>query len=207
MLITKAAPLQVKLLAAACAFSLAAVAVSWYGNSRYDAGHVDGLKVGRGELAVYRQQVAEQKSRDAAAATLRYQTLANSLLATSNRLAVTGGLLNTLRDQLNRRLPNAAQAPTSLPGQPADGLLSVSGLQFYNDALGVSPLPAGREATSTVQSGTENTAAGATDSGVLREDLLAHAADYGHWCRELAAQRDALIDAYQQGGNDGQQPH
>ncbi|EEG08234.1 hypothetical protein [Pseudogulbenkiania ferrooxidans] len=166
---------------------LVAGAALWFGHARFEAG----LASGRSELTAYKLEVAEQRTRDAGAAHRRYQAKVDELAAASARLDQLQQDLDNIRAQLTRRIPHAAQPPKPVAGQPSPGLLSVDGLQLYNAAFG---LQAGYGTAGTDQPDQEDPAAGAADSGVSREDLLAHSRDLGLWCRAVAAQRDELID-------------
>ncbi|WP_024303320.1 hypothetical protein [Pseudogulbenkiania sp. MAI-1] len=186
-------PSKAKLIALLVSAGLVTGAVLWYGHTRFNAG----LQVGRVELAAYKLQVAEQRAKDADAAQTRYQAKVDALAAASAQLDQVQQYLDSARAQLTRRISHAAQPPQPLAGQPAPGLLSVDGLQFYNAAFG---LHAGSGTAGTDQPDQEGAAAGAADSGVSREDLLAHSRDLGLWCRAVAAQRDELINLLPKGG-------
>ncbi|OWY40060.1 hypothetical protein CEK28_04815 [Xenophilus sp. AP218F] len=168
---------------------LCMAAVGWFG---YDIGRTAGQR----DLAAYRAQVTEQRQRDSAAALQRYQARTEQLAAVSGRLDAALTDLDATRDQLKARIPHAAQRPAPAVGAADAGLLSVDGLRFYNAALG---LRADARAAAAGQPDAADAAAGAADSGVSRADLLAHVADYGAWCRQLAAQRDALIKIEESG--------
>ena len=160
----------------------------WFGHSRFEAG----LSAGRAELTDYKIEIERQHAADTAAAAKRYQDKVNDLAAAGDRLTALQLDLDTAHEQLTRRIPYAAQTPKPVAGHPAPGLLSVDGLQFYNAALGLS-LQAGPEAAGTGQPDPDGSPAGTADSGVSREDILAHIRDVGFWCRSAVAQRDALL--------------
>ncbi|MTD32405.1 hypothetical protein [Paludibacterium denitrificans] len=186
-------PTEAKLIALLVSVGLCAGGVLWFGHSRFEAG----LASGRAELTGYKLQVETQRGIDAEAAHRRYQDKADELAMASNKLDQVQQYLDTAREQLNRRITHAALPPQPVAGQPSPGLLSVDGLQFYNDALGLG-LQAGPGTDGTDQSHRgRNRRLSAADSGVSREDLLAHVRDYGTWCRKTAAQRDELIDLLQ----------
>ncbi|MEN6082827.1 hypothetical protein [Chromobacterium piscinae] len=159
------------------------------GGLAYSAGRT----TGRAELSAYRAQVAEQRRIDGAAAMQRYQEQTRQLADVSGQLDVTLTALDAARDQLTRRIPRAAQRPAPVVGADNPGLLSVDGLRVYNDALG---LRADASAPAAGQPDADNAAASAVDSGVSRADLLAHARDYGAWCKSVAAGRGALIQIH-----------
>lgn len=160
----------------------------YFGHTRYQ----DGLKAGELELQTYKGQVEQQRALDATAAKNRLIEKTRALNAASQRLDAVDQALTTALDQLNRRLSHAAETPKPVAGHPAPGLLSVDGLRFYNDSLG---LQTGSASSTPRESGQEDSTAGTADSGVSREDLLAHIRDYGLWCRQTAAQRDELINS------------
>ena len=78
--------------------------------------------------------------------------------------------------------------------------LSAGWVRLYNEALGLAP--AAPEASAPAAGiGAPAGSASATDAGVRSgasvmvspEDLLAHARDYGGYCRNLRAQAEALL--------------
>lgn len=189
-------PTEGKLIGVLVAIIVAAGSLWGFGHSRFAAG----LSAGRAELTDYKIEIERQHAADTAAAAKRYQDKVNDLAAASDRLSALQQDLDAAHEQLTRRIPYAAQAPKPVAGQPAPGLLSVDGLQFYNAALGLS-LPAGSGTTGTGQPDPESSAAGTADSGVSREDILAHIRDVGFWCRSTVAQRDELLTLlHAQGG-------
>ncbi|MXR36725.1 hypothetical protein [Craterilacuibacter sinensis] len=112
-----------------------------------------------------------------------------ALIQTRARLAHT-------QQQLQTRIDDA----TKSDGAAFTGI-GPDGLRLYRAALGY---PENDPALPTPGAGAAGQAASAADAGagLPPEDLIAHAADYGRWCREL----DSLVDQYRtltMGGPDG----
>ena len=122
------------------------------------------------------------------AEALRAAAVAEELSETRNRLAAE-------RQAFNRRMARVAEdASRHCAGLSADWV------RLYNEALGLAPAaPAGvAPAAGAGAAAGSPSASGAgvqPDTSVMAspEDLLAHARDYGGYCRNLRAQAEALL--------------
>lgn len=122
------------------------------------------------------------------AEAVRAAAIAEELSATRNRLAAE-------RQAFNRRMARVVEdASRHCAGLPAGWV------RLYNEALGLaSAAPAGiAPAAGTGAAAGSASAAGAgvwPEASVMAspEDLLAHARDYGGYCRDLRAQAEALL--------------
>lgn len=126
----------------------------------------------------------------------RVAELASKLAETQNRLAAE-------RRTFNRRLALVSEnARASCAGLPADWV------RLYNEALGLAVSgassatvtggsPAGTVATSASSAasatGIRSDVGDHPDALTGPEDLIAHARDYGGYCRSLRAQLEALV--------------
>ena len=126
--------------------------------------------------------IAETRGRALLAEAERAAAIAGELSETRNRLAAE-------RQAFTRRMARVAEdASRHCAG------LSAGWVRLYNEALGLAP--AAPEASAPAAG-----SASATDAGVRSgasvmvspEDLLAHARDYGGYCRNLRAQAEALL--------------
>ena len=132
---------------------------------------------------------AERQAHEAlVAATARGEKLAREL-------ATKTAELDAERASVNRRIRDVSEkARRDCAGLPAGWV------RLYNEALGLAP--AAPEASAPAAGiGAPAGSASATDAGVRSgasvmvspEDLLAHARDYGGYCRNLRAQAEALL--------------
>lgn len=132
---------------------------------------------------------AERRAHEAlVAATARGEKLARELAAKTAEL-------DAERASVNRRIRDVSEkARRDCAGLPAGWV------RLYNEALGLAP--AAPEASAPAAGiGAPAGSASATGAGVRSgasvmvspEDLLAHARDYGGYCRNLRAQAEALL--------------
>lgn len=132
---------------------------------------------------------AERQAHEAlVAATARGEKLARELAAKTAEL-------DAERASVNRRIRDVSEkARRDCAGLPAGWV------RLYNEALGLAP--AAPEASAPAAGiGAPAGSASATGAGVRSgasvmvspEDLLAHARDYGGYCRNLRAQAEALL--------------
>ena len=158
------------------------------------AGYVRGFGIAetRGRVLLAEQAEASASEREAlavaAAETERAAAIAGELSETRNRLAAE-------RQAFTRRMDRVAEdASRHCAGLPAGWV------RLYNEALGLAP--AAPEASAPAAGiGAPAGSASATGAGVRSgasvmvspEDLLAHARDYGGYCRNLRAQAEALL--------------
>ena len=162
------------------------------------AGYVRGFGIAetRGRVLLAEQAEASASEREAErlarqrleAETERAAAIAGELSETRNRLAAE-------RQAFTRRMDRVAEdASRHCAGLPAGWV------RLYNEALGLAP--AAPEASAPAAGiGAPAGSASATDAGVRSgasvmvspEDLLAHARDYGGYCRNLRAQAEALL--------------
>ena len=132
---------------------------------------------------------AERRAHEAlVAATARGEKLARELAAKNAEL-------DAERASVNRRIRDVSEAAR----RDCAGL-SAGWVRLYNEALGLAP--AAPEASAPAAGiGAPAGSASATGAGVRSgasvmvspEDLLAHARDYGGYCRNLRAQAEALL--------------
>ena len=151
------------------------------------AGYVRGFGIAetRGRVLLAEQAEASASEREALAVAA----------AEAERLARQRLEAETERQAFTRRLDRVAEdASRHCAGLPAGWV------RLYNEALGLAP--AAPEASATAAGiGAPAGSASATDAGVRSgasvmvspEDLLAHARDYGGYCRNLRAQAEALL--------------
>ena len=164
------------------------------------AGYVRGFGIAetRGRALLAEQAEASASEREAlAVAMAEAERLARQRLeAEAERAAAIAGELSETRNRLaaerqafTRRMARVAEdASRHCAG------LSAGWVLLYNEALGLAP--AAPEASAPAAG-----SASATDAGVRSgasvmvspEDLLAHARDYGGYCRNLRAQAEALL--------------
>ena len=113
----------------------------------------------------------------------------------ARELAVKTAELDAERASVNRRIRDVSEAAR----RDCAGL-SAGWVRLYNEALGLAP--AAPEASAPAAGiGAPAGSASATGAGVRSgasvmvspEDLLAHARDYGGYCRNLRAQAEALL--------------
>ena len=160
------------------------------------AGYVRGFGIAetRGRALLAEQAEASASEREALARqrleaeTERAAAIAGELSETRNRLAAE-------RQAFTRRMDRVAEdASRHCAGLPAGWV------RLYNEALGLAP--AAPEASAPAAGiGAPAGSASATGAGVRSgasvmvspEDLLAHARDYGGYCRNLRAQAEALL--------------
>ena len=163
------------------------------------AGYVRGFGIAetRGRALLAEQAEASASERVALAVAMaeaerlarqRAAAIAGELSETRNRLAAE-------RQAFTRRMARVAEdASRHCAG------LSAGWVRLYNEALGLAP--AAPEASAPAAGiGAPAGSASATDAGVRSgasvmvspEDLLAHARDYGGYCRNLRAQAEALL--------------
>lgn len=162
-----------------------------------------------------RQATAEQRARQAVVASgrLTQQVLRAHALETqlSNAKAQHAkekkALLQRITDVTTAYVPSPGAAPEPLPRC----VFTAGFVREYNAAIGVDtdlPGPAqGAAATAagSAPSTTASTEAWLRESGLSQADILAHAADYGEYCRDLSAQVNGLLDEIEgeAGGSDG----
>lgn len=170
------------------------------------AGYVRGFGIAetRGRALLAEQAEASASEREAlAVAMAEAERLARQRLeAEAERAAAIAGELSETRNRLaaerqafTRRMARVAEdASRHCAG------LSAGWARLYNEALGLAP--AAPEASAPAAGiGAPAGSASATDAGVRSgasvmvspEDLLAHARDYGGYCRNLRAQAEALL--------------
>ena len=170
------------------------------------AGYVRGFGVAetRGRALLAEQAEASASEREAlAVAAAESERLARQRLeAETERAAAIAGELSETRNRLaaerqafTRRMDRVAEdASRHCAGLPAGWV------RLYNEALGLAP--AAPEASAPAAGiGAPAGSASATGAGVRSgasvmvspEDLLAHARDYGGYCRNLRAQAEALL--------------
>ena len=170
------------------------------------AGYVRGFGIAetRGRVLLAEQAEASASEREAlAVAAAEAERLARQRLeAETERAAAIAGELSETRNRLaaerqafTRRMDRVAEdASRHCAGLPAGWV------RLYNEALGLAP--AAPEASALAAGiGAPAGSASATDAGVRSgasvmvspEDLLAHARDYGGYCRNLRAQAEALL--------------
>ena len=158
------------------------------------AGYVRGFGIAetRGRALLAEQAEASASEREALAVAMaeaeRAAAIAGELSETRNRLAAE-------RQAFTRRMARVAEdASRHCAG------LSAGWVRLYNEALGLAP--AAPEASAPAAGiGAPAGSASATGAGVRPgasvmvspEDLLAHARDYGGYCRNLRAQVEALL--------------
>ena len=158
------------------------------------AGYVRGFGIAetRGRVLLAEQAEASASERLARqrleAEIERAAAIAGELSETRNRLAAE-------RQAFTRRMDRVAEdASRHCAGLPAGWV------RLYNEALGLAP--AAPEASAPAAGiGAPAGSASATGAGVRSgasvmvspEDLLAHARDYGGYCRNLRAQAEALL--------------
>ena len=145
------------------------------------------------DIAQKREEIAAAEAERLArqrleAETERAAAIAGELSETRNRLAAE-------RQAFTRRMDRVAEeASRHCAGLPAGWV------RLYNEALGLAP--AAPEASAPAAGiGAPAGSASATGAGVRSgasvmvspEDLLAHARDYGGYCRNLRAQAEALL--------------
>ena len=158
------------------------------------AGYVRGFGIAetRGRVLLAEQAEASASEREAlAVAAAEAERLARQRLeAETERAAAIAGELSETRN----RLAAERQAFTRRMDLPAGWV------RLYNEALGLAP--AAPEASAPAAGiGAPAGSASATGAGVRSgasvmvspEDLLAHARDYGGYCRNLRAQAEALL--------------
>ena len=113
----------------------------------------------------------------------------------ARELAVKTAELDAERASVNRRIRDVSEAARRDCAGLSDGWV-----RLYNEALGLAP--AAPEASAPAAGiGAPAGSASATGAGVRSgasvmvspEDLLAHARDYGGYCRNLRAQAEALL--------------
>lgn len=103
-------------------------------------------------------------------------------------------------------VPKAGAAPEPLPRC----VFTAGFVREYNAAIGASHVPGAAQASAANAAGQEAQPAASADawlreSGLSQADILAHAGDYGQYCRDLGAQVNGLQDfeAMQAEGSDG----
>ena len=166
------------------------------------AGYVRGFGIAetRGRVLLAEQAEASASEREALAEAERLAR--KRLEAETERAAAIAGELSETRNRLaaerqafTRRMDRVAEdASRHCAGLPAGWV------RLYNEALGLAP--AAPEASAPAAGiGAPAGSASATGAGVRSgasvmvspEDLLAHARDYGGYCRNLRAQAEALL--------------
>ena len=168
------------------------------------AGYVRGFGIAetRGRALLAEQAEASASEREAlAVAMAEAERLARQRLEAEAERAIAGELSET-----RNRLAAERQAFTRRMARVAEDAsrycagLSAGWVRLYNEALGLAP--AAPEASAPAAGiGAPAGSASATDAGVRSgasvmvspEDLLAHARDYGGYCRNLRAQAEALL--------------
>ena len=160
------------------------------------AGYVRGVGVAetRGRALLAEQAEASASEREAlAVAAAEAERLARQRLeAETERAAAIAGELSETRNRLaaerqafTRRMDRVAEdASRHCAGLPAGWV------RLYNEALGLAP--AAPEASAPAAGIGARVRSGASVM-VSPEDLLAHARDYGGYCRNLRAQAEALL--------------
>ena len=166
------------------------------------AGYVRGFGIAetRGRALLAEQAEASASEREALAVAMaeaerlarqRLEVEAERAAAIAGELSETRNRLATERQAFTRRMARASRHCAGL---------SAGWVRLYNEALGLAP--AAPEASAPAAGiGAPAGSASATDAGVRSgasvmvspEDLLAHARDYGGYCRNLRAQAEALL--------------
>lgn len=163
------------------------------------AGYVRGFGIAetRGRVLLAEQAEASASEREAlAVAAAEAERLARQRLeAETERAAAIAGELSETRNRLaaerqafTRRMDRVAEdASRHCAGLPAGWV------RLYNEALGLAP--AAPEASAPAGSASATGAGVRSGASVMvsPEDLLAHARDYGGYCRNLRAQAEALL--------------
>ena len=159
------------------------------------AGYVRGFGVAetRGRALLAEQAEASASEREAlAVAAAEAERLARQRLeAETERAAAIAGELSETRNRLaaerqafTRRMDRVAEdASRHCAGLPAGWV------RLYNEALGLAGIGAPAGSASATGAGVRSGAS----VMVSPEDLLAHARDYGGYCRNLRAQAEALL--------------
>ena len=162
------------------------------------AGYVRGFGIAetRGRALLAEQAEASASEREAlAVAAAEAERLARQRLeAETERAAAIAGELSETRNRLaaerqafTRRMDRVAEdASRHCAGLPAGWV------RLYNEALGLAPA-AGIGAPAGSASATGAGVRSGASVMVSPEDLLAHARDYGGYCRNLRAQAEALL--------------
>ena len=170
------------------------------------AGYVRGFGIAetRGRVLLAEQAEASASEREALAAAMaeaerlarrRLEAEAERAAAIAGELSETRSRLAAERQAFTRRMARVAEdASRHCAGLPAGWV------RLYNEALGLAPASPGGSAPAA-GAGAPAGSASATDAGVRAgasvmaspEDLLAHARDYGGYCRSLRAQAEALL--------------
>ena len=162
-----------------------------------------------------RQATAEQRARQAVVASgrltqqvLRAHALETQLSNTKAQHAKEKkALLQRISDVTTVYVPSPGAAPEPLPRC----VFTAGFVREYNAAIGAgTDLPGDAQGTaataaSPAPSTTASTEAWLRESGLNQADILAHAGDYGEYCRNLGAQVNGLLDEIEgeTGGVDG----
>lgn len=179
-------------------------ACAWQG---YEAGFDKARAEGAASLAAERRDRAEENAARAlavadaerAARVKLEQAVARSTLL-DRELRATRDQLAAERKRFNQRIANAAQAAAATcTGLPAEWV------RLYNDELGSGGEPPDASGLPSLSVGASGASPGAVSrvspdaSLTTPADILAHARDYGGYCRDMKAQLNALIDAVEGG--------
>lgn len=168
----------------------------WYGYRR----GVDAAET-RGRAALAEQAAAVAREREASAlaasqaeraARLRVERESARAVALAAEVDENRKRLAAERRAFNRRMARVAQDVA-----PDGAVLSDVWVRLYNEALGLAPAaggdPGASASATAPAAGTAFAADAGLRSGTSLEDLLAHARDYGGYCRSLRAQAEALV--------------
>lgn len=141
---------------------------------------------------------AQQTAANLAAADTRYRELNRLAHQVGVELLQTRGQLAIAQRQLQKRIPHATQSDGSrFTGLGPDSLQLYRAALGYTDADFASDLPAADAGAAAAAS-----QAAAAAPGLPPADLLSHAADYGQWCQQLAAQVQAFIRLHKEASHD-----
>lgn len=169
----------------------------WYGYHRgVEAAETRGRAALAEQVALAardREAVALAVSEAERAARLRLERESARAAALAGEVDESRNRLAAERRAFNRRMARVAQ-DAALDGAG----LSDDWVRLYNEALGLAPAADGGEAGASAPAaapaaGTASAAGAGLRPGTSLEDLLAHARDYGGYCRSLRAQAQALV--------------
>lgn len=144
------------------------------------------------------QALADDRAAVLAAAMAEQQRLERLAREAGLALTETRARLADSQRALTRRINDA----TLHDGNRFTGL-GPDGLRVYRAALGYPELDADLPATGTGHAGDAGPPTGAS-AGLPVDDLLAHAIDYGQWCRQLDARLNAIRHLFAGAAQDGE---
>lgn len=179
-------------------FILYSATLAWAG---YERGYRTAERAAGDTIAALRAEnaTAIQRSLESANARLLETARKANDLATalSSEQSANAKLARQLRDRsqhVNREYRQALDDPV----QPVPAaVFTIGWLRHYNTALGADPLPE-PFATAAALTAPERAAEfDSLESGVTAQDILDHAATYGAWCLDNAAQVNRLLDHHE----------